>query len=89
MLIEVVRRGGRLVGKVSLFEKVVLVLLAVEAGTVKEGSSFFPSRRVLDRAITVCAIKACTIKEGWGSCRSRRVSSRRILGRAFKSGEGS
>ena len=28
-------------------EKVVLVLLAVEAGAVKEGSGFLPSRRVL------------------------------------------
>src|SRR6266513_6407453 len=46
--------------------KVVLVLLAVEAGTVKEGSWFLPSRRVLGRAVKTCvkacAIKACTIK---------------------------
>ena len=33
-------------GKASLSEKVVLVLLAVEAGAVKEGSGFLPSRRV-------------------------------------------
>jgi len=33
-------------GKVSLSEKVVLVLLAVEAGAVKEGFGFLPSRRV-------------------------------------------
>jgi len=45
-------------GKVSLSEKVVLVLLAVEAGAVKEGSGFLPSRRVLGRAIKACAIKA-------------------------------
>ena len=42
------RRGGRLVrgrfiGKVSLSD-VVLVLLAVEAGAVKEGSEFLPKR---------------------------------------------
>jgi len=33
-------------GKVSMSEKVVLVLLAVEAGVVKEGSGLLPSRRV-------------------------------------------
>ena len=30
--------------KASLSEKVVLVLLAVEAGAVKEGSGFLPSK---------------------------------------------
>jgi len=39
-------------GKVSLSGKVVLVLLAVEAGTVKKCSGFLPSRRVL-RALQV------------------------------------
>jgi len=34
------------------------VLLAIEAGAVKEGSGFLPSRRFLGRAITTCAIKA-------------------------------
>ena len=43
--------------KVSLSEKAVLVLLAVEAGAVKEDSGFLPSRRVFGRAITACAIK--------------------------------
>ena len=46
-------------GKVSVLEKVVLLLLAVEAGAVKEGSRFLPSRRVLGRTITACAIKEC------------------------------
>jgi len=50
-------------GMVSLSEKVVLVLLAVEAGAVKEGSGFLPSRWVLGRAITACAIKECAVKE--------------------------
>jgi hypothetical protein len=45
-------------GNVSLSEKIVLVLLAVEAGVIKEGSGFLPSRWVLSRAITACAIKA-------------------------------
>ena len=45
-------------GKVSLSEKVVLVLLAVEAGAVKQGSGFLPSRRVLSRAIKAGAVKA-------------------------------
>jgi hypothetical protein len=39
-------------GKASLLEKVVL--LAVEAGAIKDGSGFLPSRRVLGRAITAC-----------------------------------
>jgi hypothetical protein len=38
-------------GKVSLSEKVVPVLLTVEAGALKEGSGFLPSRWVLGRAI--------------------------------------
>ncbi len=49
-------------GKVSLSEKVVLLLLAVEAGAVKECSGFLPSRRVLGRAITGRAIKPYAIK---------------------------
>ena len=49
-------------GKVSLSENVVLVLLAVEAGTVKEGSGFLPSRRVINCAIKKCTIKACAMK---------------------------
>ena len=65
--------GGRLVGevdwseKVSLSEMVALVLLAVNGGTVKEGSGFLPSRPVLGRAIKECAIKACAIEAGAGS----------------------
>ena len=46
------------VGKVSLSKKVVLVLLAVEAGAVKEGSWFLPSRWVLGHAIKAGAVKA-------------------------------
>ena len=54
-------------GKVSLSEKVVLVLLAIEGCAVKEGSgschqggfSVVTSRRVLSRA---CAINVCAIK---------------------------
>ena len=65
-------------GKVSLSEKVVLVLLAVEAGAVNECSGFSPSRRVLYRAITACVIKAYAIKaghSGFGILPSRRMSS--------------
>ena len=35
----------------------MLVILAAEAGAVKEGSGFLPSRRVLGRAIKACAIE--------------------------------
>ena len=38
-------------GKISLSENVVLVLLAVKAGAVKEGSRFLPSRRVRVRVL--------------------------------------
>ena len=73
-------------------EKVVLVLLAVEAGAVKEGSRFLPSRRVLCRAIKPCAVKPCAIKR---VCHPRRVrdlaqvSSKWTLGRVLKSAAGS
>jgi len=40
----------------------------VEAGAVKEGSGFLPSRRVLGRAITACAIEAGAVKASSGSC---------------------
>ena len=77
-------------GKVSLSEKVVLVLLAIEAAAVKEGSGLLPLRRVLGRAIKACAIKACMSRQsGFGILSSRRVSSRWILGRAVKAGAGS
>jgi hypothetical protein len=68
--VEEVGSSGRISfsEKVSWLEKVVLVLLAVEAGAVKEGSRFLASRRVLGRAITVCAIKASAVKAGSGSC---------------------
>ena len=64
-------------------EKVVLVLLAVEGGAVKEGSGFLSSRRVLNRTVTayeikacatnvcaiiVCAIKAGAVKASSGAC---------------------
>ncbi len=52
--------------KVSL-SKVVLVLLAVEVGAVKEGSGFLPSMRVLGRAI-----KAGVVKASSGSCHQGR-----------------
>jgi len=45
-------------GKVSLLEKVVLVLLDVEAGIIKEGSAFLSSRRILGRLYGVC-------RQGW------------------------
>ena len=35
-----------LLGKVSLLEKVVLLFLAIEAGTVKEGFGFLSSREL-------------------------------------------
>jgi hypothetical protein len=38
------------------------MLLAVEAGAVKEGSGFLSSSGVLGRAITACAIRPCAIK---------------------------
>ena len=60
-------------GKVSLSEKVVLVLLALKAGAVKEGCGFLPSSRVLGRAITAGAGQA-----GLGILPSRQVSSRQI-----------
>ena len=44
--------------KVSSSKKIVLLLLAVEAGGVKKDSRFLPSRRILSCAIiTACAIK--------------------------------
>ena len=48
--------------EVGMLGKVVLVLLAVEAGAIEEGSGFLPSRQVLDCAITTYAITACDIK---------------------------
>ena len=48
--------------EVSLSEKVVLVLLAVEAGAIEEGSGFLSSRRILGCAIMVCTIKPCAVK---------------------------
>ena len=54
-------------GEVSLLEKVVLVLLAVEAGAIKEGSRFLLSTRILGRAITRVLL--------------RRMPSRRLLSR--------
>ena len=53
---ELIRR--RLVGEGKLIS---LVLLAVGAGVIKEGSGFLPSQ-VLGRAIMACAVKACAIK---------------------------
>jgi hypothetical protein len=50
-------------GKVRLSEKVVLVLIAIEAGPVKGGSGFLPSRPVLG-----CAIKAGVVELDSGSC---------------------
>jgi hypothetical protein len=85
--------------KVSLSENVMLVLLTVEVGTVKEDSGLLPSRQVLGRAITACAIGACSIKLPSRRVPSRRVPLRRvpsgrvplrwILGRAVKVSAGS
>ncbi len=68
-------------GMVSLSEKVVLVLLAVEAGAVKEGSGFLPSRWVLGRAMTACAIKECAVKAGAGAGASAPDSIHGCCGR--------
>jgi hypothetical protein len=53
VLVEVasVRRLVRKVGLMGMSEKVVLVLLAIEAGAVKKGSGFLPSRWVLLEAV--------------------------------------
>lgn len=51
-------------GKVSLTEKVALVLLAIEADVVKEGFGFLASRYVLGCAIKSYAIKVCAINAG-------------------------
>ena len=65
-------------GKVSLSEKVVLVLLAIEAGAIKEGSGFLPPSRALGRAV----------KASSGSCHQGRCGSgvRFILYRQIRSG---
>ena len=68
--------------KVSLSEKVMLVLLAVEAAAVEEGSGFLPSRRVLSRAI----------KAGSRSCHQGGFSvvpSKRVRDLAIKVAAGS
>jgi hypothetical protein len=76
------RGGGRLVRgsgevglseKVSLSEKIVLVLLTVEAGAVKASSRFLLPRGFLDRAIKACAIKVSIVEADSGSYRSKRV----------------
>jgi hypothetical protein len=77
-LIVLVEIGSSEVGsskKVSLSEQVMLVLLTVEAGAVKEGSGFLSSRQVLGRTITGCTIKG-------------RVPSRRVRVLAIKEGAG-
>ena len=51
-------------GKLSLSEKVVLVLVAIDAVAVKKGSGFLPSKRVLGRVVVGCAIKTGAIKAG-------------------------
>ena len=62
--------------------KVVLVLLAVEAGAVKEGSRFLLSRRVLGRAIKAHAIKAHTTK-------TYTIKAHTVKARAVKASAGS
>jgi hypothetical protein len=59
---EVVRVEAGSSEKISLSERVVLVLLPVETDAVEVSSRFLPSRRVPGRAIKVCTIKVCTIK---------------------------
>ena len=72
MLVKVARmEEGGSSWKVSLSEKVVLVLLAVEAGAIKESS-----RMVLGCAINVCHKGVC--REGVcneGMCPSRVVKA--------------
>ncbi len=68
MLVEVVRVEVGSSRKVCLSEKVVLVLLAVEAGVIEECYGFLPSRRVLGRAINACAIKAGVVEVDSASC---------------------
>ena len=53
---------GRLVREGELVREDRAMLLAVEAGAVKEGSGFLPSKRSPSRAIKSCAIKACAIE---------------------------
>jgi hypothetical protein len=68
---------GRLVGKLSLLE-VMLVLLAVEAGAVKEDSEFLPGR-VPSGHMPSTRMPSRRVS-------SRRVSSRRVLSRRVWSG---
>ena len=72
-------------GKVSLSEKVVLVLLAVEVGAVKEGSWFLLLWRVPSYVISVLYQGVChrggCCQGGFGILPSRHVS-RWILGHA-------
>jgi hypothetical protein len=64
--------------EVSLLEKVVLALIVVKAGVVKEGPGFLPSRQVLSYAIRrvssrLVSSKPCAIK---AVCHQSRVPSR-------------
>ena len=55
---EAVLRGSRLVGEGKLIREGRASASRRQAGAIKEGSRFLPSRRVLSRAITACAINA-------------------------------
>jgi len=68
-----------------LSEKVMLVLLAVEAGAVKEGSRFLPSRRVPSKACAIQGVyhQACAIK---GVCHQSCDHPRRVRDLAIKAG---
>ena len=76
-------------GKASLSEKVVLVLLAVEAGAVKDGSGFLPSggfsvvpsRRVPSRRVSSRRVLSRRVP-------SRRAPSRWVQDLAIKAGAG-
>jgi hypothetical protein len=68
-------RGGRLIKGGRLSVKVVLVLLAVEAGAVKA---------ILGRAIK--ASSGLRAQGGFGIVLSKQVSLRQVLGRAIKEG---
>ena len=94
------RGGSRLVGEGKLIREGRASASRRQAGAIKEGSRFLPSRRVLCRAIKAGAVKGvchqrrvpsklCAIQGAFGILLSRQVSSKWILCRALKSAAGS
>ncbi len=65
---------SRLVGEGKLVRERRAVLLAAEAGAVKERFGFLSSRWVLSHTVTERAIKACAIK----TCTLKEVPSKRV-----------